>query len=242
MGSPEGVGQNDEQPQYTVNLHAYWIDRTEVTNAMFTVFVINSNYQTDAEKTGKSWVVTGSHWEAVSGADWWHPLGPSSNLSGLEDHPVVHVSWNDAQSYCEWAGRSLPTEAEWEKAARGTEGWMYPWGDQSPNSDLANYNWNIGGTTKVGSYPNGSSQYGAVDMAGNVWEWVEDWYDSGAYGYYSSINIVDNPAGPTSGQFKVVRGGSWDKDLDFLRLARRGGYNPSRTALNIGFRCALSQK
>ena len=123
----------DEQPQHTVYLDAFWIDQTEVTNGMFTIFVGAAGYKTFAEDWGSSLVYQSGDLEEVSGADWEHPQGPDSSIQGIEDHPVIHISWNDASAYCEWAGRRLPTEAEWEKAARGTDGRIFPW----ENGDLA---------------------------------------------------------------------------------------------------------
>ena len=237
MGSQDGL--SDEKPVHTVYLNAYWIDRTEVTNAMFSAFINETSYQTDAEKEGFSWVFNGSDWEKISGLNWQHPHGPSSSLSGLEDHPVTHMSWNDAQAYCEWAGKRLPTEAEWEKAARGMDGRVYPWGNQAPNASLSNYYLNIGDTTTVGSYADGASPYGALDMAGNVWEWVADWFDRG---YYNSQDDWTNPVGPSSGVYRVLRGGSWNTHPTSICTFSRLRNYPSNTDFFNGFRCALSQK
>jgi formylglycine-generating enzyme required for sulfatase activity len=122
------------------------------------------------------------------------------------DHPVTDVSWDQASVYAQWVGGSLPTEAQWEKAARGTDLRAYPWGDQEPTVSLLNFEGSgIGGTSAVGSYPIGASPYGALDMAGNVWEWVADWYD----GSYYSVSPVENPQGPATGSYRVLRGGSW---------------------------------
>jgi formylglycine-generating enzyme required for sulfatase activity len=184
------TGYSWEAPVHTVFLDPYWIDQTEVTNAMFEAFVTQSGYKTDAEKTGSSIVFnldTGRD-GTIQGADWQHPLGPDSSLSNLGEHPVVHISWNDARAYCEWAGRRLPTEAEWEKAGRGTDGRTFPWGNNFDGTRLnfADVNLNVGWgdkifddgfqlTSPVGNYPSGASPYGALDMAGNVREWVNDW-------------------------------------------------------------------
>lgn len=118
----------EEQPQHTVQLDAFWIDRTDVTNAMFAMFVKATGHKTDGERLGDGVVCVNGDCHSTIGADWQHPNGPSSNLDGRANHPVVQVSWNDASSYCAWAGRRLPSEAEWEKAARGTDGRLYPWG------------------------------------------------------------------------------------------------------------------
>ena len=235
MGSLKGEGLSDEHPQHTVYLDAYWIDQTEVTNTMFSTFVTVTNYQTDAEKAGKSDVYTGTQWIEVTGADWQHPQGPSSNLSGLDDHPVVFISWYDAQAYCEWAGRSLPTEAQWEKAARGTDGRAYPWGEKDPTQSLANYGSNVRSTTKVGSYIAVASPYGAMDMSGNVWEWVADWFDAN---YYKN-STGSNPTGPVSGKQRVLRGGSWQSFMNVLRTALRYRDNPLDALNDYGFRCVL---
>jgi formylglycine-generating enzyme required for sulfatase activity len=201
MGSDTSTYAN-ERPVHTVTLDSFWIDQTEVTNAMFGAFVAQTGYQTDAETTGASSVYnpdTDKN-ELVPGTDWQHPLGPGSSLADLAQHPVVHVSWNDAQAYCQWAGRRLPTEAEWEKAARGTDGWTYPWGNDFDGTRLnfadvtlgafwgdSNFDDGFQLTAPVGNYPAGASPYGALDMSGNVWEWVNDWVDE-AY-YQSSPSI-----------------------------------------------------
>lgn len=204
----------DEKPVHTVYLDAFWIDQTEVTNAMFRQFVAATTYRTEA--------------------NWQHPSGgPHSNLDGFENHPVVEVSWNDAKAYCEWAGRRLPTEAEWEKAARGTDGRIYPWGNQPPDHAGLTYNWEVMTTTQVGSHPTGASPYGALNMLGNVWEWVADWYGET---YYAS-SPDRNPTGPTSGYYHVLRGGCYDFASD-VRASKRGNDYPYELYCYVGFRCA----
>ena len=222
---------------HQVTLSAYWIDRMDVTNAMFAKFVSSQNYTTEAEKAGKSWVntnLTEGISEEVRGADWQHPQGPTSSLSGLDQHPVVHVSWNDATAYCAWAGAGLPTEAQWELAARGTDGRAYPWAGDTIDKSYANYNNIIGDTTAVCSYPKGNSPSGVCDMAGNVWQWVADWY--GSY----DTSPVSNPTGPTSGQYRVMRGSPWVEFHNWLRSADRNVNSPANSGDDLGFRCARS--
>jgi serine/threonine protein kinase/formylglycine-generating enzyme required for sulfatase activity len=236
MGSSaeDALAEEDEKPQHIVYLDAYWIDQTEVTNAMFQRFVRESGHLTQAEEQGWSYVYNGS-WQRVEGANWQHPGGPGSSLEGFEDYPVVHVSWADAQAYCRWAGRRLPTEAEWEKAARGTEGALYPGGNQI-SCNTAQYVVCEGQSLPVGSKPAGISPFGAFDMAGNVWEWVADWYDQA---YYVGVRTL-NPQGPDTGEMKVQRGGSWRLNEKYARSANRSPIDPKETWQSDGFRCALS--
>ncbi|MCJ7513055.1 MAG: formylglycine-generating enzyme family protein [Anaerolineales bacterium] len=250
MGSDSSSYAN-ERPVHTVFLDAYWIDQTEVTNDMFGAFVAQTGYQADAENAGSSYGYdpnTGKT-ERTQGAGWQHPLGPDSGLSDLAEHPVVHVSWNDARAYCEWAGRRLPTEAEWEKAARGTDGRTFPWGNAFDGSRLNSADVNLGAgrgnsdfddgfqlTSPVGSYPQGASPYGALDLVGNVWEWVNDWVDEA---YYQSSPSA-NPGGPDSGEYRVLRGGSWHDPEDGNRAAYRGWASPADTDITLGFRCGLT--
>jgi serine/threonine-protein kinase len=206
MGSENG--DSDEKPVHVVWLDAFWIDQTEVTNAMYAK------------------CVTEGMCKPSEYAD--------NNKFNSSDQPVVAVDWNDATAYCKWAGRRLPTEAEWEKAARGTDGRTYPWGEEL-NCDIANAPFCKENTSKVGTYTNGASPYGALDMAGNAWEWVADWYDSS---YYN--NSPDrNPVGPGSGEYRVLRGGSWDPDGG-VRASYRGAGNPDFGGRDFGFRCAVS--
>jgi len=209
---------SDEQPQHHVTLREYWIGRTPVTNAQYASFV-----------------------QAVSGHapnDWLNGQPPVKKLY----HPVVKVTWQDAVNYCKWlstlVGKSIyiPTEAEWEKAARGTDGRMYPWGDQLPDASICNYGLKNKDTSSVGQYsPLGDSPYGCMDMAGNVWEWCADWYDSYHYANASKIN----PTGPAIGHYRVVRGGSWLDVSRFIRSAYRFRHVPIDQQNNLGFRCLL---
>ena len=244
MGSPPGVGEDDEHPRHKVDLDGYWIDQTEVTNQQFEGFVQATGYRTDAEQLGEARVYLAGQWQGISGADWRHPEGPASNLSGRSMYPVVNVSWYDAHAYCTWAGARLPSEAEWEKAARGTDERMYPWGNEKASCTYAVIN---AGTKDgcgqgsrpwpVGSKPRGASPYGALDMAGNVWEWVNDWY---AETYYAE-SPLSNPSGPATGQAKVARGGSWHFAADMLRAVDRVREAPDKRNTNLGFRCAMSR-
>ena len=250
MGSPEGEGLDNEHPQRTVHLDAFYIGKYEVTNRQFSQFVDATGYTTDAEAAEWGWAWTGEDWEEVEGADWRHPQGPGSSIEGKMDHPVVQVSWNDANAYCQWAGVRLPTEAEWEKAARGTDGREYPWGNSAPDGSKLNYcdvnceqAWKDSSvddgyteTAPVGRYEAGKSPYGAYDIAGNVWEWVADWYDAD---YYSKAP-ERNPQGPDSGEKRVLRGGSWSSYEGDARCVDRYGGDPEVRISYFGFRVAAS--
>ena len=208
MGSDDHSA--DESPVHEVFLSAFLIDQTEVTNAMYAMCV----------QAGSCTELSGNV----------HYLD-----SKYADHPVTSISWNAASNYCSWADRRLPTEAEWEKAARSESFFTYPWGNIPPDESLLNYNYLVRDTTEVGIYPSGASPYGALDMAGNVWEWVNDWY---GYGYYSD-SPPSNPPGPDSGTNRVIRGGGWQDANSGVRTAKRGQYLPTDTGNTIGFRCAM---
>ena len=236
-GDPDA--KPNEKSQHTVQLSAFWIDRTEVTNRMFALFVQATGYRTDAERHGTGTIYSinqdGIPWSMdVADVSWLHPHSPSDDISGLGNRPVVQVSWNDSSAYCKWAGRRLPTEAEWEMAARGTDGRMYPWGNTAPNKNLLNFDMQVGHSTDVGSYPGGASPYGALDMLGNAYEWVNDWYDPG---YYDKSPAKD-PQGPGSGSFRVIRGGAWNYGLDWTRTTSRSELDPAASVETLGFRCA----
>ena len=225
----------DEGPQHALYLDAFWLDRTEVTNAMFARFVADTGYRTDAEDIGSSWMYNPSSGELedTDGADWQHPYGPSTNLDGLDKHPVVHVSWNDAATYCQWAGKRLPTEAEWEKAARSTDKRIYPWGE-GLDCNHANYWPCVGDTAQVASYPQGASAYGALDMAGNVWEWTGSLWEP--YPYEREDGREDQESRGT----RVQRGGGWYTVRWSVHAAVRDPVRPSDSSNSGGFRCARS--
>ena len=219
MGSLNEEGNADEQPQRLVSVDDFWIDQTEVTNAMY-------------EKCFKSGVCSLPADVRFSEASYSVHGNYFSN-SEFDDFPVVNVTWSQAKTYCTWAGQTLPTEAQWEKAARGTEGIKYPWGNDWASQYITNYDNNSGITVKVDSYPGGASPYGALNMAGNAWEWVSDWYDE----TYYSDQINENPTGPEDGTFKVMRGGSWINSAPGIRTAQRGRELPESFNNTIGFRC-----
>ncbi len=197
---------DDEGPQQEVYLGAYWIDRYEVTNAGY-----------------RQCVATGACSEP---ADLRYYDDPR-----YATHPVVFVTWYNARDYCRWSGQRLPTEAAWEKAARGGDGRSYPWGNERIG-DRLNADNRLGGTTPVGNYPSGASPYGVLDMAGNVWEWVDDWY-----GAYPGSTFRSDLFGQ---KYKVVRGGSWNHPTEDARTFHRDIAHPARAIGVVGFRCTAS--
>jgi formylglycine-generating enzyme required for sulfatase activity/serine/threonine protein kinase len=209
------MGDEDEMPAHQVYLDAYWIDKYEVTNQQYAQCVAE----------GPCSPPTNS-----SSANLVHYYGNAT----YANFPVVYMKWNQAQEYCQWVGGDLPTEAQWEKAARGTDGREYPWGNDPPDEFKGNYDYDQGNSLEVGSYPQSVSPYGALDMAGNVWEWVRDWY-----GTYETA-MINNPTGPSSGDIKVMRGGSWYNTTKNVRTSYRGGDDPNNTYYSYGFRCAVT--
>jgi eukaryotic-like serine/threonine-protein kinase len=226
--------ERDELPAHNVSLDAFWIDQLEVTNAMYLLCV----------QAGACTLLN----------DWASERRNSYfNNEGFKDYPVVHVTWEQAGVYCAWANRRLPTEAEWERAARGDDFRNYPWGDEPPSELYANFNRLVKDTSRVGSYAAGASPFGALDMAGNVWEWVADLYRTDYY----KISPELNPTGPanSSTTLRVIRGGSFQDESANLRVSKRGAAlgpapnapfdSPDRSgehSSKIGFRCVVSDK
>lgn len=269
MGDSAGGGNpaDGETPVHDVSLRSFLMDATPVTNSAFAAFVDATGYQTEAEIYGFSAVfhlalaaspedIVGRPaqtpwWLGVKGADWAHPGGRRSDVAGLGDHPVVHVSWNDAIAYCEWAGRRLPSEAEWEYASRGgLDRAAYPWGDEPihsggwranifqglfPHRNTAEDGFAT--TAPVRSFaPNG---YGLWQTVGNVWEWCSDWFDPTYYGRSERTS----PGGPGVGQTRVLRGGSYlchDSYCNRYRNAARSRNTPDSSMGNTGFRTAAA--
>ncbi|GAA4316497.1 formylglycine-generating enzyme family protein [Compostibacter hankyongensis] len=267
MGTDDGEGfpADGEGPVREVWLDAFHIGATVVTNLQFAGFIKATGYKTDAERYGWSFVFYGllsaealdegpqvavetPWWCAIPGATWDRPEGPGTHIKDRMDHPVVHVSWNDAMAYCSWAGRRLPTEAEWEYAARG--GLIqkkYPWGDELTPDGIHQCNIWQGtfpdhnslddgflGTAPARSFaPNG---YGLYNMAGNVWEWCGDWFDTD----FHIRGPRENPQGPAQGQTRVMRGGSFlchHSYCNRYRVAARSSNTPDSSTSNLGFRC-----
>ncbi|MEP7356248.1 MAG: SUMF1/EgtB/PvdO family nonheme iron enzyme, partial [Anaerolineales bacterium] len=250
-----GAG-DDELPQQTVNLDAFWIDRTEVTVAQFAQFVAATRYKTDAERgccAEEFGQVGGRVYSPdplfVLNATWLLPQGGGAPAASPK-LPAVQVSWNDAGAYCTWAGRRLPSEAEWEKAARGDNGMIYPWGNEFDGRRLnacdinCSASWHgatndtFSRTGTVGVFVTGASPYGVLDMAGNVREWVNDFYD---FRGYSGIPTA-NPPGLESGLTRVLRGGSWLDPASKVRAAARDFAVPDTRDNLTGFRCAVSDQ
>jgi formylglycine-generating enzyme required for sulfatase activity len=233
----------DDAAQRRIYLDEYWIDKTEVTIAQFAKFVNAAGYITSAEKQGWSliYVPSTNNFNRASDRDWLHPKGILIKLDEYGQYPVMHVSWNDANAYCAWVHRRLPTEAEWEKAARGTDGRLFPWGNSLPTPQLENSN-PYKYAVPVGSYLAGASPYGVLDMIGNVWEWTSDYYQQ----YYYTTMPGNNPPSPLSGENRVVRGGSWgtfiNTELVLLSSAYRFSDPPGYSSDLLGFRCATSSK
>jgi formylglycine-generating enzyme required for sulfatase activity len=231
MGGLDVWAEDDEKPAHVVQLDAYWIDQVEVINGMYQLCVQAGACKPPAKFNSDN---RGSYFDNPE----------------FQDYPVVYVSWLDADRYCAWAGRRLPMEAEWERAVRGDDMRTYPWGDELPSQTYANFDNLVGDTSRVGSYAAGASPFGALDMAGNVWEWVADLYKANYY----AASLDTNPKGPAerAGLYmRVLRGGSFQDERLNMRVSNRGyapGPNPSlppqdpayegSSSVKIGFRCA----
>ena len=233
MGSLEtDIGaDSDEIPQHKVYLNAFWMDQTVVTNAMYARFLNEMGNQLEERST---WLDAGDEDVLISQQEGiWKPI------NAFENHPAVEVTWFGARAYCQWAGRRLPTEAEWEIAARGAKpdgdvGQNYPWGDEI-DCDKAQYANCGGGLLPVDSKPEGANPTGVLGLSGNTWEWVSDWY---ADDYYAG-SPLENPKGPSEGATRVLRGGSWEYDWKHLRAANRRHNGPSVSMHDYGFRCVI---
>jgi len=235
MGSESGKDPyfwGAEGPEHMVFLDEYWIYRTEVTNGMYQACV-------EEQKCPKP-----QYLNSVDVSDYY-------GNPEYDEYPVIHVTFTHAQAYCNWAGGKLPTEAQWEKAARGNEGNMFPWGNDLPDADLVNlcdsscargserenhFSDGYPGTSPVGSFPNGASPYGALDMAGNVWEWTSDYFQP----TYYSVSPDDNPLGPNSGTTRTIRGGSWTNPTSGIRTTARTSLTPGKILDTLGFRCIVN--
>ncbi len=219
-GSPTGRGEDDQKPQRSITLNAFYIDQYAVSMAHY-----------------RRCVEAGSCTEPNKDeiCNW--------GVDGREDHPINCVSWHQSKGYCEWVGKRLPTEAEWEKSAKGNDGRLFSWGNELPSCELTNYNASSqmgqdkychGRTIPVGEYPGAASPYGVVQMTGNVYQWASDWYGK----TYYQESPDKNPQGPTSGKYRIVRGGSWFNVARDLKVELRGLIPPGTRLNYVGFRCA----
>jgi formylglycine-generating enzyme required for sulfatase activity len=266
--SLEGFAADGEGPVREITVDPFYIDETPVTNAQFGEFVHATAYRSEAERFGWSFVFQGHipedrrrdlvtdtalvapWWCQVPSSSWDHPEGPESNIESRDDFPATHVSWNDAVAFANWAGKRLPTEAEWEYAARGgLEQKRFPWGDELtpggrhvcniwqgefPTRDLAEDGY--AGTSPVRAFP--ANEYGLFSVSGNTWEWCADWFHPS----YHLVGSRKNPSGPSGGSVRVMRGGSYlchESYCNRYRVAARTSNTPDSSATNIGFRCVL---
>ncbi|MEK6532698.1 MAG: SUMF1/EgtB/PvdO family nonheme iron enzyme [Nitrospirota bacterium] len=224
MGVPHGDrdGGRDEYPRHDVFVNNFYIDKFELTNSRYLEFVKATNHRIPQNPKN----ATRNLWQG------------DTITESLADRPVINVDWADANAYCQWAGKRLPTEAEWEKAAKGTADRRFPWGNVEPTNKHLNFNqqW-IGEKTlmPVGSYELGKSPFGVYDMAGNVWEWVNDWYDA----KYYEKSPAKNPTGPETGTKRVLRGSGWQNETPTVRIFTRVDSDPTIRNESTGFRCAV---
>lgn len=240
MGAPPEAPsfcEAPEKPAHNVYLDEFWIDKYEVTNSQYHECVKAGRCSQPHFDDGECVLLQGEKWQKG--------VLPGDFRGGTQ--PVVCVDWEQARNFCKWAGKRLPTEAQWEKSARGTDGRLYPWGNEWRNG-VANfcdmscklrwrdetYNDGFEFTAEVGSFPFGASPYGVHDLAGNVWEWTADWYDE----CYYAISERANPLGAQSGEYRVIRGGSWHLDPPQLRATNRKSAAPTESFSYLGFRCA----
>lgn len=290
MGNEDSFA--DESPRHTVRINSFYLDAHEVTNAQFAEFVEATGYVTQAERDGHCWAYFNGEtdWQLASDTDWRHPQGPASSINDKMNHPVVCVTWEDASAYARWAGKRLPTEAEWEYAARASDPGHYtaqtaPGGhdhsrmsggshvaaasDRSPSSrshssgtqhhasashtnlttveaNIWQGHWPEHNALSDGFYytaPAGSfagNEWGVYDMIGNVWEWTADWYGPSYY----AVSPISDPQGPTAGQNRVARGGSWFCSPNYCGAYSthyRGASPPDHAFNNVGFRCAMDK-
>ncbi|ESO01221.1 hypothetical protein HELRODRAFT_100558 [Helobdella robusta] len=271
------IPADGEGPARKVKLARFWLDVHEVSNLQFSEFVQQTGYVTEAERFGNSYVIetfiseevkssinqavaAAPWWLPVNGADWMHPTGPDSNITHLMDHPVVHVSWNDATAFCKWKSKRLPREAEWESACRNNkQDRLFPWGNLEKPKDHHYMNiWHgsfptentkddgYASTCPVWSYPN-QTTHGLKNMIGNVWEWVADWWQANHHHHQDhhpdrhQEELPVNPAGPPGGSDKVKKGGSFmctKQHCYRYRCGARSSNTPDSSAYNLGFRCA----
>jgi sulfatase modifying factor 1 len=223
MGVPHAArdGGVDERPNHEVFVDNFYMDLYEVTNGRYLQFVTETGHRVPQHPTDPSKGI------------WKGNMMPES----ITDLPVINVDWHDGEAYCRWAGKRLPTEAEWEKAAKGTNDWRFPWGDVEPTVEHANFNqtWRGEATlVQVGIYEKGKSPYGIYDVAGNVWEWVADWYEAD---YYHK-SPTHNPQGPETGKYKAVRSSGWQGETPQVRVFTRIKSLPTDRNNSTGFRCA----